>query len=33
VIEAVVQIGPYAGFAFMLKGLTAVGDAFGATPP
>lgn len=32
VIEAVVQIGPYAGFAFMLKGLTAVGDAFGATP-
>ncbi|MBX9701895.1 MAG: carboxymuconolactone decarboxylase family protein [Acetobacteraceae bacterium] len=29
VIEAVVQIGPYAGFAFMLKGLSAVGAAFG----
>jgi 4-carboxymuconolactone decarboxylase len=29
VIEAVVQIGPYAGFAFMLKGLTVVGEAFG----
>lgn len=30
VIEAVVQIGPYAGFAFMLKGLSAVGEAFKA---
>ncbi len=28
VIEAVVQIGPYAGFAFMLKGLSAVDAAF-----
>jgi alkylhydroperoxidase/carboxymuconolactone decarboxylase family protein YurZ len=28
VVEAVVQIGPYAGFAFMLKGLSAVNEAF-----
>ncbi len=28
VVEAVVQIGPYAGFAFTLKGLTAVSAAF-----
>lgn len=29
VIEAVVQSGPYGGFAFMLKGLAIVGEAFG----
>jgi alkylhydroperoxidase/carboxymuconolactone decarboxylase family protein YurZ len=28
VIEAVVQTGPYGGFAFMLSGLSAVGEAF-----
>lgn len=28
VIEAVVQSGPYGGFAFMLKGLSIVGEAF-----
>lgn len=33
VIEAVVQIGPCAGFAFMLKGLSAVGEAFATLPP
>lgn len=32
VIEAVVQTGPYGGFAFMLSGLGAVADAFGAKP-
>ncbi len=30
VVEAVVQIGPYAGFAFMLKGLSAVSEVFSA---
>jgi len=28
VIEAVIQSGPYGGFAFMLKGLSIVGEAF-----
>ncbi|MEJ0071461.1 MAG: carboxymuconolactone decarboxylase family protein [Pseudomonadota bacterium] len=32
VIEAVIQTGPYSGFAFMLNGLSLVGEAFG-TPP
>jgi 4-carboxymuconolactone decarboxylase len=31
VVEAVVQTGPYAGFAFMLKGLSAVGEVFAGT--
>lgn len=30
VVEAVVQTGPYGGFAFMLSGLSAVGEAFAA---
>lgn len=30
VIEAIVQSGPYGGFAFMLKGLGIVGEAFAA---
>lgn len=34
VVEAVVQTGPYGGFAFMLKGLSAVSEAFSdAKPP
>lgn len=32
VIEAVVQTGPYGGFAFVLSGLGAVGEAFAAAP-
>ena len=32
VIEAVVQTGPYGGFAFMLSGLSAVGEAFASIP-
>lgn len=31
VVEAVIQIGPYAGFAFTLKGLSAVSEVFGGT--
>jgi len=31
VIEAVVQTGPYGGFAFMLSGLAAVGEAFASS--
>ena len=30
VVEAVVQIGPYSGFAFTLKGLSAVSEVFAA---
>jgi alkylhydroperoxidase/carboxymuconolactone decarboxylase family protein YurZ len=33
VIEAVIQTGPYSGFAFMLNGLSQVGEAFGAVSP
>ena len=33
VVEAVIQTGPYSGFAFTLRGLTAVGEVFGAAPP
>ncbi|HMK68567.1 MAG TPA: carboxymuconolactone decarboxylase family protein [Stellaceae bacterium] len=33
VVEAVVQTGPYGGFAFMLSGLSAVGEAFAASAP
>lgn len=34
VVEAVAQTGPYGGFAFMLKGLSAVSEAFSdAKPP
>lgn len=32
VVEAVVQIGPYSGFAFTLKGLTAVSAVFATLP-
>jgi alkylhydroperoxidase/carboxymuconolactone decarboxylase family protein YurZ len=32
VIEAVVQTGPYGGFAFMLSALSAVGEAFASNP-
>jgi alkylhydroperoxidase/carboxymuconolactone decarboxylase family protein YurZ len=28
VVEAVVQVGPYSGFAFMLKGMSAVAEVF-----
>jgi len=33
VIEAVVQTGPYSGFAFMLNGLSQVAAAFGESAP
>jgi 4-carboxymuconolactone decarboxylase len=33
VIEAIIQIGPYAGFAFALKALTIASEALGRTPP
>ena len=33
VVEAVIQTGPYSGFAFTLRGLTTLGEVFGATPP
>jgi 4-carboxymuconolactone decarboxylase len=32
VTEAIVQIGPYAGFAFTLKGLNAASESFAANP-
>jgi 4-carboxymuconolactone decarboxylase len=32
VVEAVIQIGPYSGFAFTLKGLAAVSDEFDKHP-
>ncbi|MBV8168069.1 MAG: carboxymuconolactone decarboxylase family protein [Alphaproteobacteria bacterium] len=32
IVETIIQIGPYAGFAFALKALTIAGDAFGRTP-
>jgi 4-carboxymuconolactone decarboxylase len=32
VIEAIIQIGPYAGFAFALKALTIASEAFDRTP-
>ena len=33
VVEAVVQTGPYSGFAFTLRGLTAVSEEFARLPP
>jgi len=33
VVEAVIQTGPYSGFAFTLRGLSAVGEEFAALPP
>lgn len=32
VIEAIIQVGPYAGFAFALKALTIASEALGRTP-
>jgi 4-carboxymuconolactone decarboxylase len=32
VVEAVIQIGPYCGFAFTLKGLTAISEEFAKLP-